>query len=322
MVKHSLQSAGKRKNHRGALEISFGWLFAIIAGAVIIFLAIYISSRIINSSQETVSAETGKEIGILLNPLETSFESSQITSMTIPTETRINNICDDSGTFGRQGIRLDQKSFGKWVETSTDVFFVNKYIFSEGIIEGKKFYIFSKPFSMPFKVADLIYLIPSARQYCFQGAPAEISEEISNLNQNAIATSNCAEDSIKVCFSSSTCDINVNINSKTVTKNRTRLYYSGIGEDDSLMYAAIFSDKEVYECQIKRLVLRLKEITNLYKEKAVLVETAGCDEIIIPYLTEFELVIDSFSNSLNLQELAAKGEEVENINKAGECLTW
>jgi hypothetical protein len=318
MGRHLLQS----ENKKGALEISFGWLFAIIAGAVIIFLAIYISSRIINSSQETASAETGKEIEILLNPMETSFESSQMTSMTIPTETRINNICEESGNFGRQGIRLDQKSFGKWVETSTNVFFTNKYIFSDGIIEGRKFYLFSKPFSLPFKVADLIYIIPSTKQYCFEGAPSDIAEEISNLNKNVITISNCSEDSVKVCFNSAGCDISVNINSGTVTKNRTKMYYSGIGEDDSLMYAAIFSDKTTYECQLSRLILRMKRINDLYREKAAFVEKAGCEEIIIPYLNEFESLMNSFSNSLNLGDLATKAIEIENVNKAGECLTW
>ena len=52
----------------------------------------------------------GKEIGILLDPLETSFESAQTTSITIPTETRINNICDSSEAFGEQGIQLDNKA--------------------------------------------------------------------------------------------------------------------------------------------------------------------------------------------------------------------
>ena len=125
--KFSLCNFFPKKN--GALEISFGWLFAIIAGIVIIFLAIYISSKIINTEQETKSAETGKEIGILLNPLETSFESAQTTSITIPVETRINNKCELTGTFGRQVIQLDQKSFNEWTKTDIDVFFYNKYIF-------------------------------------------------------------------------------------------------------------------------------------------------------------------------------------------------
>ena len=133
----------KRWNRCGALEISFGWFFAIIAGIIIIFFAIYLSNKIIRTEQETISAETGKEIGILLNPLETNFESAQTTSITIPAETRINNGCELTGNFGEQLIKLEQKSFNKWTETDINIRFSNKYIFSEEGIEGKKFYIFS-----------------------------------------------------------------------------------------------------------------------------------------------------------------------------------
>jgi hypothetical protein len=307
---------------RGALEISFGWLFAIIAGIAIIFLAIYLSSRLINSSQETISAETGKEIEILLNPLETSFESSQITSITIPTQTRINNICDDSGTYGRQGVRLDQMSFGKWVETDTNVYFTNKYIFSDSVTEGKKFYVFSKPFSFPFKVADLIYLIPSSKTYCFTNAPSFILNELSNLNQSVIQTSNCSNDDIKVCFNSAGCEVNVNLNSKTVTKNKAKMYYSGMEEDYSLMYAAIFSDKTIYECQVKRLMLRLNKIAQLYREKAISLQESGCEDTISNYLNEFEILSETYSNSENLEELAIKAESIVYTNNAGECMTW
>jgi hypothetical protein len=322
MVKRLLQSASKNLKKRGALEISFGWLFAIIAGIAIIFIAIYFSSKLVHSSQETVSAETGKEIEILLNPLETSFESSQITSMTIPTETRINNICDDSGTYGRQGVRLDQMSFGKWVETSTNVYFTNKYIFSDSVAEGKKFYIFSKPFSFPFKVADLIYLIPSSKTYCFADAPSFILNELSNLNQSIIETSNCNDKSIKVCFNSAGCAVNVNLNSKTVTKNKTKVYYSGLDNDYSLMYAAIFSDKNIYECQAKRLMLRLNKIAKLYKEKAISVQKAGCDDTISNYLNEFEILSEIYSNSENLEEIAIKAASIQDTNNAGECMVW
>jgi len=127
---------------KGALEISFGWLFALIAGAVILFFAIYLGSRIIGTSDETISAETGKEITILMNPLETSFETAQTTSITIPLETRINNICSDENPFGKQSLQLDQKRFNEWTETDTKVSSYNKYIFSEEQTEGKTFYLF------------------------------------------------------------------------------------------------------------------------------------------------------------------------------------
>jgi hypothetical protein len=316
------------RNRSGALEISFGWLFAIIAGIAIIFIAIYMSSKLINSSQETVSAETGKEIAILLNPLETSFESAQTTSITIPSETRINNICDESGTFGRQGIRLDQKSFKKWVTTDVNVFFNNKYIFSESEIEGKKFYIFSKPFSFPFKIADLIYITSADKTYCFVEAPNEISREISNLNQSNILLESslpekCSDDTVKVCFNNNNCAINVDVDSRTVRKNKTTLYFSGIGEDtDPLMYAAIFSDKETYECQVKRLLSRLKEISSLYRGKIMSLQKIGCTDSLSNSLGELENMIGNSTSSENLQEIGTKAAEIDYTNSAGVCLVW
>jgi hypothetical protein len=318
MERHLLQSANKR----AALEISFGWLFAIIAGIVIIFIAIYMSSKLIHSSQETVSAETGKEIEILLNPLETSFESAQTTSMTIPSNTRINNICDDSGTFGKQGVRLDQESFGKWVTTNVNVYFANKYIFSESAIEGKKFYIFSKPFNFPFKIADLIYLTPATESYCFVDAPDEMAREISNLNQSNLFIENCPNESVKVCFNQGGCAISVDLNLKTVSKDRAKVYFSGIDNDDSLMYAAIFSDRATYECQVKRLLLRLSEISNLYKEKAISLQKVGCVDSISNGLNELENTLGNSSSSVNLEEIAIKAASIDETNNAGVCMAW
>jgi len=322
MGKHLLQLVHK-KNRKGALEISFGWLFAIIAGIAIIFAAIYISSKLIGSSQETISAETGKEISILLNPLETSFESAQTTSITIPTETRINNICDDFGAFGRQGIRLDQKSFGKWVNTNTMVYINNKYLFSESMIEGKKFYLFSKPFNFPFKIADLIYMTSSTKKYCFVDAPYEVINDISNLNQSNILFENCSDKTVNICFNQAGCAINVNLDSKTVKKNKTTVYFSGMNEDNyALMYAAIFSDKENYECQVTRLLLRLKEVSNLYKEKIISLQGIGCTDTLSASLDNLESFIGNSTTSKDLDEIAVKAAEVEEINNAGVCLVW
>ncbi len=133
-------------NRRGALEISFGWLFAIIAGIAIIALAIFFVVKFVNLQQMTIGAETGKEIGILLNPLEISFETAKTTKFTIPTETIIHNICQSDIGFGSQGIMLSQKNLGKWVDTNVQVSFENKYIFSDADVQGRDFYVFSNVF--------------------------------------------------------------------------------------------------------------------------------------------------------------------------------
>ncbi|OGI11592.1 hypothetical protein A3K64_01745 [Candidatus Micrarchaeota archaeon RBG_16_36_9] len=310
------------RNRSGVLDISFGWLFALIAGAVIIFLAIYLSSKLIGTEKETVSAETGKEIGILLNPLETSFESAQTTSISIPTETRIHNTCDETGSFGRQVIQLDQKNFGKWTKTEVDVSFENKYIFSNKEMGGKKFYIFSKPFSFPFKVADLIYMSSSNERYCFMNAPEEIVTELTNLNRSNLITKNCSLSDIKVCFSGN-CQINVDYGAGSVKKGGKIVYFAGTGEDSkTLMYAAIFSDADVYECQLKRLMLRVKELSQIYGDKSVIVERAGCENNLREDLAKLSSLADGFGSSTELELIKLQADDVAARKEVGICILW
>ncbi|MDD5012675.1 MAG: hypothetical protein PHQ66_03480 [Candidatus Nanoarchaeia archaeon] len=309
------------ENQRGALEISFGWLFAIVAGIVIIFVAIYFSSKIIGTEQETKSAETGKEIGTLLNPLETGFESAQTTSITIPVDTRINNKCELTGTFGRQTIQLDQRSFNEWTKTDVDVFFYNKYIFSDDELTGKKFYIFSKPFDFPFKVADLIYMTTADDRYCFIDAPDEIEEEISNLNQANLLTKNCSGNEIEVCFNNQNCDVEVDYNAGRIGKGGEFVYFD-VG-DSALMYAGIFAEKAVYECQLRRLMLRVKELSLLYIDKETISRKNGCsDESLAGDLGVLSELAGGMENSEEISLVKEKAEDINNRNEGRLCRLW
>ena len=296
------------KNKKGQLQISFAWIFAIIVGAVILFLAIYISTKVIKTGGEATTAKTGKEISVLLSPLETGFETSVVTLLTMPVETRIYNECSTSENFGSQIIKISQKSFEKWTETDLQTEFSNKYIFSEGVEQGKDFIIFAKPFEFPFKVSDLIYLMSKEKKYCFFQPPREIKEELSDLNQENILVEDgaCPENSIKVCFGSSddNCDINVDEFQKSVEKRGQIVYY----EDDYLMYGAVFSDKSIYECQVKRLMKRTSELSKLYDEKQQLLMKQGC----IPSVNLLLLAnsANSLRDSRDLASVVQVSEEI------------
>jgi len=304
-------------NKRG-LQISFAWLFAIIVGAFILFLAIYITTKFIGTEQTTLDAKTGKEIGILLNPLETSFETAKITFFSMPVETRINNKCDDFGDFGEQVIQVSQKNFNKWTETNIDVSFPNKYIFSEKEIEGKKFYVFSKPFEFPFKVADLIYMFSSIDNYCFINPPEDVEDEISDLQQEnfLLKEDEGCDESIKICFGSGDCEINVNYNLGYVEKGDNIMYFS----DDGLMYAAIFSDPDVYECQLRRLMKRTTNLAMIYNNKVNFVSRIGC-------YSELNLVglinsVENLESSSGLGSVIYIVEDIKNKNDLSNCRLW
>ncbi len=304
---------------KGFLQISFAWLFAIIVGGFILFLAIYASTKIINTEQTSLDAGTAKEIGVLLNPLETGFETGKKNSITLPAETRIYNRCNNNGVFGRQIIKISQKSFDKWTDTNVNVGFSNKYIFSENFVEGKKFFLFSKPFKFPFKVTDLIYLISSDKNYCFVNAPDEIKSELSDLNQENLFTKNCPAKSVKVCFDSKDCNVSVNYGGGYVEKgNETMYFYS-----DALMYAAIFSEKEIYECQLKRVMQRGEQLTSLYKDKAEFISREGCNSNLDSDLLELGNLENSLSGSENLNNYMINlANNLKKENDLAECKLW
>lgn len=306
-----------KKNQKAQFQISFAWLFAIIVGAFILFLAIYAAVKVINTGESATSARAGKEISVLLNPLETGFEAGKTTLLKMPVETRIHNKCSPAGNFGRQTIQLSQKSFNKWTETDIDVGFSNKYIFSEDITEGKNFFLFSKPFRFPFKIADMIYLTSTKKDYCFMDAPERINEEISDLNQENLFTGNCPGNSIKICFEGgSECDINVNENIRSVEKRNQIVYY----ETDALMYAAVFSDKDIYECQIERIMQRAEELSLLYDDKATFLSSQGC----LPEvnLLAFGISVNSIKSSAELLTVRSIVDDIERENNLAECKLW
>jgi len=309
---------------RGGIEFSFSWLFAIIVGAFILFLAIYALTKMTGSEEKLSDVEVSKSLGISLNLIETNFGTAFSTILNFPKETRIYNRCDNSGSFGGQTIGISQKDFGKWSKTSQETTIQNRYIFSEKAIEGKNFYLFSKPFEFPFKVADLIYLTPSSEIYCFIDAPEEIKEEIQELkNHNPnlnLALEDCSEseETRKVCFEKSSCEIYVNYNEDYVKKDGEKMNF----KTDALMYAAVFSTKDVYECQLKRLMQRTEQLSNIYINKEDIISKQGCSTELNQKLIELKNSAKSLQDSSNLKNLYPISKEIENINHYSACSLW
>ncbi len=307
---------------KGFIQISFPWLFAIIVGILIIFLAIYGVTKLIKTEQTVQDVKTSTEIGILLNPLETSFEEAKTTSLRFPVDTRMYNDCSLDGNFGRQIIRISQKSLNKWTDTDIDIGFSNKYFFSKKIVEGKGVFVFSKPFNFPFKVSDVMYLISSNETYCFMNAPKEIEEEIKNIGSENLLAENCSnmQNTIKVCFSSGVnCDINVNTVSQSIEKRDGKVYY----ESNALMYAGIFSETSIYECQVQRIMKRLKMLSELYTNKATLISASNCNTNLEGDLLQLSNLADSFQSSVDLFKMASTVEEIERKNNDNSrCKLW
>jgi len=310
-----------QSNKKG--DFDFEWLFAIVAGAIILMLAIYGVSKIGDAQRYTTDSGVAKQLTILTDPLQAGFADGSYGKVIFNQESRINNKCDNVG-FGTNSISISTRSSvgEEWkrpgAATSTA-----KYIFSSNLQQGKEFYVFSKSFNMPFKVADLLFV--NSKKYCFvtSSETSAIENELNGLNMGNIevgSRNNCSDDSIKVCFNSR-CNISIYGNCDSsgcnsvfdegyVEKDGKRFNYVG-----SLMYAAIFSDYDIYNCNVKRLIYRTANIAKVYAKKADLMNSRDCNTNLQSDMEFLASVINS--SDLDSVNSIAKGIELKNGELCG-----
>ena len=92
--------------------------------------------------------------------------------------------------------------------------------------------------------------------------------------------------------------------------------------DDALMYGAIFSNKTVYDCQLKRLMERATELSSLYLEKDRTISASGCSSGLDFDLSIFSSLSNSFNNSGDIVNLAAAAIDMKNKNDETTCKLW
>jgi len=290
MIKQILQN-------KKSFDLPFSWLFAMIAGAFILFIAIYGATKFATTGTQLAYSESAKTIANLLNPAVSGVASSySLKPLQFNRETRIYFSCEEktsaSPIFGRQLIAFSEQSgfLTKWSNPGTNISRYNKYIFADNIESGKTFYIFVRPFYTGFKVDDLIMI--SSKEYCFVAPPESIREDIDMSGFKNINSSNtikeCKKNSLSVCFNSENsfsadeCNITItgecsesNCESEydfgTVQKNGKTLNYAG-----NLMYAAIFSSPKIYDCNLARLGNKINQLSDLYLKKVEIMETRDC----------------------------------------------
>ena len=286
-------------------QFNFVWIFALLVGGAILALAIFGATKTGNTLRYQSDTQIAKSISIITDPMQVGFGSGSFSRINFKQQTRINNICF-SGQFGKNEISVATESDvgKKWNMAGGATSIHNKYIFSSEKNSGKEYYVFSKPFNFPYKIADLLFL--TSRNYCFVGAPRKVADEIEGLNIPNIKIGNCTTgDAIKVCFSGgASCDIKVYgsclsgcnsvYDSGTVLKGSDKMNYVG-----NLMFAAIFSDKQIYDCNVKRLMFRNSQIAKELANKADLMNGRGCNTNMKSDLLYWEgLTLDAGSRDL------------------------
>jgi len=307
-----------------AFEFSFSWIFAIIVGAVILFLAIFVSMNLIKGGEYEINIKTARSVLNTFEYIQTQTEESSVPPpLQLLKQTKIFTSCDSQEDFGEASIAISEVSgFSKeYTEKSKSVSTNNLYIFAEDEIEIKKqgnVYFFIMPFKMPFKTGDIS--IMHSKQYCFVDPDFEIENKISEIAQdnseNMVvedSISRCEENSVKVCFGGGRgCDVVVDTDGQkgTVSKDGEQLFFIG-----DLVYAAIFSSAENYECGVKRLITRLEYLSELYYDKAIFVNIRGCSTGLEDEMRQLQGMAEDYRDLGDLVEIKELADEIEQINQ-------
>jgi len=306
----------KKRFDKKAIALSFNWIFALVVGGVVLFLAIYGAGKFIETGERTISTETAASIVSLFDP-ETGLASGIANKeFKFKKQSKIFFDCDESfnAPFGRQRIYFSEQSFGKeYGEISEKVPFYNRHVFADKEVEGKSFYIFSKPFFMGFKVTDIIII--DSKNYCFYNAPEDFKDELDeeglDIKQLVFLNSSSEKcEGVSVCFNTNkNCEIKVSESGTYVEKNGVKTYYV-----ENLIYGAIFSSPEIYECNLKRIKNRFDELVKIYVDKISIIERQNCYSKIRGKLLEAEAI--EIENSRDfVQRIYPIVEDYDSINQ-------
>ncbi len=300
------------------LEFSFAWIFAIIAGAVIIFLAIYATTNIITSTRYETDTETAAQLEVLLNPIETNLESGKLVEIGFSDETRVFPACKDEGRFGRQEIRTSTRSgIGKeWGSPGGAISSNVRYIMAERQIEGRQIHVFSKPINMPYKIGDIMIIYSD--EYCFINPREEIEDEINSLGLPGITINssvrNCPRESRKICFEERETGCEVVVYENTLSKDGKNIYY-----EEEFIMGAIFSDPDNYECQIKRIAARASYLAEVYISKSEYLSSKGCASGLEEDLEIYSEYLDNLDSSVQLSSAYGLSNSLGRKNEALKC---
>ena len=311
-------------------EFNFVLLFAIIAGTIILVLAIYGATKAGSTLRGASEAEVAKSLDIITDPLQAGSFDAVSSMISFRKDIRIINDCEAYSGFGKNSIAVQsESSIGEeWTTDLIKIPITNKYIFSEEKA-GKTFRVFSKPFDSPYRVSDLLFI--SSIDYCLISLPEDIAEELLALNMpnfgvDTSENTTCKENALNVCFEfGSNCNITVEgrcndcdseFEYGVVKKDGDTLYYSG-----NLLYGAIISELELYECNVERLLFRTSMIANLYAEKTNLMNMRDCNTLLKPDLEVLSTMTIN-ATSEELDELYIFSKSIDKKASRESCRIW
>lgn len=168
------------KSNKGQVEVSFNWIYVLVAGTLILLFFVGLSVKQKTISEENMGIEVVRVMGNILTGAGAAEKTKNFIDISGLSEFTLYFACED--TIGEYGI---EGRAAKMEEAITP-------IFSPQRIQSSKLITWSLPYQLPFKIIDMLYVTaPNIRYYVFgqNEFVEEMEEEMGVSGPSATGTS-------------------------------------------------------------------------------------------------------------------------------------
>ncbi len=238
-------------------EISFSWLFAIIAGISVFLFLTWFAVKQTDLFGNVSAQAAAEELDIAF----TGFSSSMIgTKLNFPKDIELEFKCDP--TLYEERMLINGRG-GKKLK--------GNIVFSPSNMKNNEFSLWTKGWNIPFRVSNFIFLADNKHMYDLQGF------DLTNLNDFPdIFNTGAGGERINFIQGRDGTPSN---DEKTIywlyddklDERYGTIYVNGAGYPyfgDAMIYAAIFSDKDNFDCLYRKSKERAKNVIKVYETKA------------------------------------------------------
>lgn len=273
---------------RGAIEVQFNWIFVFVAGALILALFVGFVNRQTDSAEKSLAGQIVRDMNTIMTQSAVTSDKYGVVTLVKPLEFHCDpDACNDFGCTS------DFEVEGTGVTWQTPV----QPIFAPDLVSGREMVTWSLDWSVPFRVTNFLFLTSKDVRYVFVGSTGDPIEDISKEMPDSVTKELVTDPAnipnqnhykVKLIFYNTDPisnfpsnlagmpDGDVSAINIISSDNKVQFYindggsFSPEGEafyfGAASLYGAIFAeDKAMYECNMRKAMLRLKRIAEVYR---------------------------------------------------------
>lgn len=264
-----------KDNRKGVVEIQFNWIFIAFVGAVIIIFFVAMGFKFKSNAEIEQTFSTSDKLETIFVSASVAPQSSA--KINLPRQ-KMQFDCDINECTS-QGCLSSFKLFSPGGEAvSREISKLTVYAPQE--IDGEQVTILTLPWQYPFTITNFVYVIPENYLFYLHGSNPELNE-LASLLQDYNISYNIIYDNEDVYPPKGSKAIVITTNQALLGQIsngavyevnngiiRTSSYVTEYFEVNTLLGAIVSEDKNNYECNTKKAIIRFNYVQELYNQRA------------------------------------------------------